>query len=74
MTTSQSPTRSVGAVVNTAVRAPAREDVLTVLDTVEGPGLQPNQEYDAQHDWPYSYQFWKTAMEKIANAKARLDK
>ena len=67
------PRRNSGAVVDTTVSCPTRENASTVLDTLEDSGLQPSEEYDTQHDWPYSYQFWKTAVGKIANAEAILN-
>ena len=73
MTTSQSPSGSASAVLDTTVSSSAGEDILTVLDTVEDPGLQPSEQDDGQPDLPYSYLFWKTAMAKFANAEARRD-
>ncbi len=70
MTNSRLPSGNAGAVVDKTVSFPTREDVLTVVDTVEDPGLEPSEE--RQHDWPYSYLFWKIAKEKLADAKATL--
>ena len=65
---SQSP--SPGAVADEPVGSPPVEDVSAALDAAEDPDLNIGEEH-GQYDWPYSYLFWKAALDKIADARAR---
>ncbi len=65
---SQSP--SPGAVADEPVSSPTVEDVSAELDAAENPDLHIREE-PAQHEWPYSYLFWKAALHKIADARVR---